>query len=106
IENIITTEDELFQADAATNEFVSPAAKEVHRYAYALKIGFERVRRQRFIRLDDILAVQAALEANRPGLRKIPGTVLKNAQTSEVIYEPPQSAVEISALMDNFVTHL
>lgn len=106
IENIITTEDELFQADAATNEFVSPAAKEVHRYAYALKIGFERVRRQRFIRLDDILAVQAALEANRPGLRKIPGTVLKNAQTGEVIYEPPQSAVEISALMDNFVTHL
>jgi Fic family protein len=106
IENIITTEDELFRADTSAGEYVSAAAKEVHRYAYALKVGFERVRKQGFIRLDDILAVQAALEANRPGLRKLPGTVLKNAQTGEVVYEPPQSAIEVAALMDNFVTHL
>jgi len=106
VENIITTEDELFQADAATGDFASLAAKEVHRYAHALKIGFERLRKQQFIRLDDILAVQAALEANRPGLRRLPGTVLKNAQTGEVVYEPPQSATEVAALMDNFVIHL
>ncbi len=106
IENIITTDDELFQTDSVAGEFASLAAKEVHRYAYALRVGFERVRKQGFIRLDDILAVQAALEANRPGLRKLPGTVLKNAETGAVVYELPQSAIEVSVLMDNFVTHL
>jgi hypothetical protein len=50
-----------------------------------LKIGLQRVRQQGFLRLDDVLAIQAALEGNRAGLRKLPGTVLKNEQTGEVI---------------------
>lgn len=106
IENIITTEDELFRVDAFSESYGSPAAKEVHHYAAALKVGFERVRQNQFIRLDDILAVQAALEQNRAGLRKLPGTVLKNQQTGEVVYAPPQDAVEVERLMDNFVVYL
>jgi len=106
IENIITTEDELFQADASSGNYGSAAAKEVHNYAVALKVGFERVRRQHFIRLDDILAVQSALEQNRAGLRELPGTVLKNEKTGKVVYEPPQDASEVKRLMDNFVAYL
>ena len=106
IENIITTEDELFQADVASGNYNTPATKEVHNYAAALKVGFERVRQQHFIRLDDILAVQATLEGNRAGLRKLPGTKLKNEKTGEVVYEPPQDAVEVERLMDNFVAYL
>lgn len=106
IENIITTEDELFQSDAVSGQYKSPATKEVHNYVAALKAGFARVRRQKIIRLEDILAVQATLEGNLAGLRKLPGTVLKNQSTGKVIYEPPQDAVEIERLMDNFVTHL
>lgn len=106
IENIITTEDELFQADAASGSYGSAAAKEVHNYGAALKVGFARVREQGFIRLDDILAVQATLEENRAGLRKLPGTFLKNAQTGAVVYEPPQDTVQVEQLMDNFVAHL
>jgi Fic family protein len=106
IENIITTQDELFRADAALDKFDSPASKEVHDYAAALRVGFERVRKQGFLRLDDILAVQEELIKNRAGLRKLPGTVLKNEQTGETVYEPPQDAKEIASLMDNFVTYL
>lgn len=106
IENIITTDDELFQADVLSGSYGSAAAKEVHNYGAALKAGFERVRQQRFIRLEDILAVQALLVENRAGLRRLPGTVLKNTQTGEVVFEPPQSAVEVERLMDNFVTYL
>jgi Fic family protein len=43
---------------------------------------------------------------NRAGLRKLPGTVLKNEQTGESVYEPPQDAKEIVSLMDNFVAYL
>jgi Fic family protein len=106
IENIITTEDELFQADANAGLYGNPATKEVYNYAAALKIGFARVREQDFIRLEDILAVQAALEENRAGLRKQAGTVLKNAKTGEVVYEPPQNPAEIERLMLNFVNYL
>jgi Fic family protein len=99
IENIITTEDDLFQGDVISGQFPSPAAKEVYNYTAALKIGLQRVRQQGFLRLDDVLAIQAALEGNRAGLRKLPGTVLKNEQTGEVIYEPPQDPAAVERLI-------
>ena len=105
IEDIITTEDDLFQGDVASGQFPSAAAKEVHYYAAALKVGLDRVRQQRFLRLADVLEIQAALEQNRAGLRKLPGTVLKNKQTGAVVYEPPQEPAEIRALMGNFLEH-
>ena len=105
IENIITTEDDLFQGDVISGQFPSPAAKEVYNYTAALKIGLQRVRQQGFLRLDDVLAIQAALEGNRAGLRKLPGTVLKNEQTGEVIYEPPQDPAAVERLLGNFLEH-
>ena len=53
IENIITTEDDLFRGDVISGQFPSPAAKEVYNYTAALKIGLQRVRQQGFLRLDD-----------------------------------------------------
>ena len=105
IENIITTEDDLFQGDVISGQFPSPAAKEVYNYTAALKIGLQRVRQQGFLRLDDVLAIQAALEGNRAGLRKLPGTMLKNEQTGEVIYEPPQDPAAVERLIGNFLEH-
>ncbi|MCX6951646.1 MAG: Fic family protein [Verrucomicrobia bacterium] len=105
IENIITTEDELFQGDAAAAHFPTLATKEVHSYASALKLGFERVRRQRFLRLDDVLAIQGTLLESKTGLRTLPGTVLKNQQTGAVIYAPPQDADEIARLVGNFLEY-
>lgn len=105
IENIVTTEDELFRGDTTTAEFSSVAAKEVHSYAAALKLGFQRIREQRFLRLDDVLAIQATLLESRVGLRTLPGTVLKNQDSGEVIYTPPQDADEIQRLMGNFLEH-
>ena len=105
IENIITTEDDLFRGDVISGQFPSPAAKEVYNYTAALKIGLQRVRQQGFLRLDDMLAIQAALEGNRAGLRKLPGTVLKNEQTGEVIYEPPQDPAAVERLIGNFLEH-
>lgn len=105
IENIITTEDDLFQGDAIAGQYPNPATKEVHNYATALKVGFERVRSQGFLRLEDVLAIQAALEENQAGLRKLPGTVLKNQQTGEVVFEPPQDPVEVERLMGNFLEY-
>lgn len=106
IENIITTHDELYKANLFEDAVATPAAKEVQDYAYALKEGFKTVRQQRLIRLTDILQVQENLERNQAGLRKLPGTDLKNARTGEVVYTPPQGADTIAELMNNLVDYI
>lgn len=106
IENIITTHDEIYKANLFTEALVNPAAKEVQDYAYALKQSFQTVRRQKLIRLNDILHVQQLLEKNRAGLRRIPGTDLKNVRTGEVVYTPPQDANQIERLMDNLIRYI
>lgn len=105
IENIVTTEDELFQGDSTASLFPSLGAKEVHRYADALKFGFARIREQHFLRLDDLLAIQATLLESKVGLRTLPGTSLRNQQTGAIVYTPPQEADEIVRLMSNFLEH-
>jgi len=100
IENIITTHDELYIQDETAS---SPAAKEVRNYVAALRVGSEAVRASGLIRLETVLAVQATLEQNRAGLRKLPGTVLKNEASGKVIYEPPQDAVAVTSLMSNLI---
>ncbi len=101
IENIITTHDELYAYQDDT--IATAAAKEVRHYVSALRTGYEAVRESGLIRLETVLAVQAELERNRAGLRKLPGTVLKNEATGQIIYEPPQDAAEVETLMGNLI---
>lgn len=101
IENIITTHDDIYRSDNLTRQFITVAAKEVHNYATSLREGYERVRKTGLLTLNDILSVQAGIESNNAGFRKLPGTALKNDATGEVIYEPPQHPDEILALMAN-----
>lgn len=98
IENIVTTHDELFQDDLGPGSSLSPSAKEVLRYRQALWAGFDRVRETGFITTNHILEIQAALEQNHAGFRKVPGTVLKDG-AGRVIYTPPQDPDTIISLM-------
>lgn len=105
VENIVTTHDELYKA-GLFNDYLNPAAKEVQDYAGALKRGFDRVRQLKIVRLGDILDIQQALEKNKAGLRKLPGTELKNQQTGEVVYTPPQDPKLVELLMGNLVDYM
>lgn len=101
IENIITTHDELYRSDSASRQFVTLAAKEVHNYADALRAGFERVKQTGLLTCNDILTIQAGIEENDAGFRTLPGTSLKNEQTGDTVYTPPQHPDDITALMTN-----
>ncbi|MFC7337346.1 Fic family protein [Haloferula chungangensis] len=103
IENIITTHDELYASQDHASAALSRAAKEVRNYVTALRVGADAVSASGLIRLDTILAVQAEIEENRAGLRQLPGTVLKNQSSGRTVFEPPQSALEVQALMDNLI---
>ncbi len=105
IENIITTQDELYKALSIKSPNISPQAKEVVNYRKALFLGYDMIKKQGYLRVNDIIKIQQELEANRAGIRAFPGTALKNERTGETVYTPPQSKDEILDLLDNFIQH-
>ena len=98
IENIVTTHDELFRGDTYPELFASPAAKEVRDYVRALQIGNDLVKSSGLLTLNHIVEIQATLEHNEAGFRRLPGTALKN-NAGEVVYTPPQDPAVIVELM-------
>jgi Fic family protein len=98
IENIVTTHDELFKDDVLPEAFANPAAKEVLRYRQALRVGYEQVKRSGLLTANHIIEIQAELERNNAGFRKLPGTALKDGG-GQTVYTPPQNPDEIVALM-------
>ncbi len=101
IENIITTHDELYKSDVSAKQFANFAAKEVYSYAAALQNGYQQVKKSGLLVNNNILEIQQTLVENSAGFRKLPGTVLKNDQTGEIVYSPPQDESQIRWLMNN-----
>ena len=101
VENIITTHDELYKANLDFEVNTSPDVKEVQNYVAAMKRGFELLQTRGLLTNQTILKIQETLEGNNAGFRKLPGTALKNAQTGEIVYLPPQDPNEILSLMAN-----
>ena len=105
IENIITTHDELYRANLDI-ESVTNEAKEVQNYKEALLRGFSLVSDTKLLLKKHIIEIQEILEQNDAGIRKQAGTNLKNAQTGEVIYTPPQDYETIQELLTNLEIYI
>jgi Fic family protein len=101
IENIITTHDELYKSELKLDNFNSLNAKEVQNYISALKTGFELIKEMGLLKNRNILQIQEEIEKNSAGIRKLPGTSLKNTISGEIISTPPQNYFEIVKLMEN-----
>jgi Fic family protein len=100
IENIVTTQDELFQASLFPNGPDSPAAKEVASYRDALKRGFDSLRQnQGLLTNNAIIDMFRVLKRTTEEFRATPGTALKNENTGALVYVPPQDHGEIVTQM-------
>ncbi len=100
IENIVTTQDDLFQADVFPNGMHSAATREVARYRDALRLGYDRMRDDDgLITNNTLINMFQMLLARSGGFRVTPGTVLSDSLTGDIVYVPPQDANEIVALM-------
>jgi Fic family protein len=96
IENIVTTQDELFQLSLFAEGSTSPAAKEVALYRDALRLGFEKLHAgQQLLTNNLIIDMFRVLKGHGGGFRLTPGTSLKNDATGEIVYVPPQDGAEI-----------
>lgn len=101
IENIITTDDELYREELFPEYAVNASAKEVKNYVSALKAGYDLVRKNSLLTSNFIIEIQAKLENHRSGFRVLAGTELKNELTGETVYIPPQNPQDIVDLMSN-----
>lgn len=89
IENIFTTQDELYKAFSADGTSLNPSVKEILSYRKALWQGFELIKKKKLITTREIIKIQEILAKNNAGIRSQPGTSLKNGRTGKTVYTPP-----------------
>lgn len=101
VENIVTTQDELYKAGLQIKTQIANAAtKEVLRYRESISSGFNLVRKNKLLTLNIIKNIQENLVDNNVGFRRTPGTFLQNDR-KEIVYTPPQDKTEIENSMKN-----
>jgi len=106
IENIVTTNDELYRAFADDGQRTNPHTKEVLRYNDALWHGFVSIRqgnRPLSTRLFEELF--QIIKETTAGVRRIPGTKLANPM-GEIIYTPPEGEAVIRDKLGNLESFL
>ena len=87
IENIVTTQDELYKATLEEGTEQHEAAREVLGYRDALYVGLTA--QKGLILTNTMVEVVQTIKHNNAGIRTIQGTALKNAINGEVVYTPP-----------------
>lgn len=88
VENIITTNDELYKSLVADRKIENSATKEVLSYKEALWLGLEELKTKPFITTNLCVKIVQCIKQNNASIRNTPGTTLSNTQ-GEVIYTPP-----------------
>ncbi|MDA3925899.1 MAG: Fic family protein [Kiritimatiellae bacterium] len=102
IENIVTTQDELFRAALDESGISDPATKEVFRYRTALKAGCDIIQKQS-LSVDLILNICRILRGV-PELdfrSKNEKVVIGNAFSRNVIYTPPSGGQKLQTKLRN-----
>lgn len=100
IENIVTTHDDIYKV-LTESGYKEKNAKEVVDYRNAIWTGFEQIKKDGYINTNTIVKIQGTIEHNNAGIRKLPGTELKNSITGKTIYTPPQNEKEIRDYLKN-----
>ena len=104
IENIVTTFDEIFKE--MTYSKSNPASKEVLNYRQAMLTGFNLLKENGFISINHIIQIHHIVESEVGDLRKLPGTVIMNTKTGEVLHTPPQNQEEIEEYLSNLEKYI
>ncbi len=105
IENVITTNDRLFEAFSAGDGDYDPQTKEVLRYRGALWEGFNKLQ-ERPLSTNLFIELVQTIKQNEAGIRNTPGTVIANPNTKKIIYWPPEGEERIRRLLANLEQYI
>lgn len=90
IENIFTTNDELYRGLSRDGNGLAPHAKEVLHYREALWRGMETLKKRPVFSTNLTVEIANTIKEHDAGIRKLPGTKIKNPTTGQIIYTPPE----------------
>jgi Fic family protein len=102
VENIITTNERVYEARLLDEKDISLQDKEVMRYVEALSIGFIELKKRGFLATNQYITIQKMLEPTKAGIRKLPGTQLANPKTGQIYYTPPDNEQTIRRLLKDY----
>jgi Fic family protein len=106
IENIVTTNDALFQAFSAKTEQTDSATKEVIRYREALWDGFASMADRPLLTTNLFIRIVQTIRANNAGIRNTPGTKVANTTTGAVVFTPPEGEDIIREKLKNLEEYI
>lgn len=89
IENIITTNDDLYKSFVAGKKIENIATKEVLNYKEALWLGLGELKARPFITTNLCIKIVQCIKKNKASIRVNPGTALTN-NGGKIIYTPPE----------------
>ena len=101
IENIVTTTDKLFEFADISEDKADAATKEALRYRTALYEGSKMVQRG-MLTSDMAIQICSTIKDIELDLRANSGTKLKNRNTGEFIYTPPEGQKLLQKKLDNW----
>lgn len=106
IENIVTTNDEIYQAlSTPQNNQISPSTKEVMHYKEALWCGYSKIKEGYPLTINLFIDLFRIVKKREDGIRSLPGTCLKNTY-GETVYTPPDNKTDIMRLLTNFENYI
>lgn len=111
IENIFTTDDELYKAYSSQNTESSEASREVLRYREALWSGYNYLQKTGHFDQDYFLRIFQEIKQTNAGIRPdFSNTTIKQGgsgpNAGKVIYTPPRGIKVIEGKLDNLITFL
>jgi Fic family protein len=89
IENVLTTNDQLFEAFASKAKESDSQTKEVLRYKEALWEGCNKLKKKNLLTTNLFISIFQKIKETTAGIRNTPGTKITTT-TGEVIYTPPE----------------
>jgi Fic family protein len=100
IENIVTTNDELYRAAADEKLTADPHAKEILRYRQALWHGYNTIKTKP-LSTNLFIEIVKIIKGQDISIRKVPGTKIGNPTNGEIIYTPPEGESVIRDKLSN-----
>ena len=111
IENIFTTDDELYKALTVSEYGLKGNAKEVLRYRQALWKGFNDIVNNQALRVETLIDIYQEIKQVNDGIRpqQTETVILKRGSVSlmgEVVYTPPRGTQVIQQKLNNLIEYI
>ncbi|MFT7645166.1 MAG: Fic family protein [Candidatus Paceibacteria bacterium] len=106
IENIITTNDDIYQSFTADQKITNQNTREVMFYLDALWVGMDEMKNTGVLTERTFVHIVNTIRENTEGIRRNPGTRIANQSTGEIVYSPPEGRDVISAKLKNIEEYI